>query len=184
MFIKKFNLKLTVLALSLLALATNSQIFASAEHSSSHSHHSHSHHGEGVIPAQANYQDETPFDPVADEPISFSVRNFRNNVEVNRNKSVFEVEIPGLYSIDAFLVLSIPNIGETVAGYITINERKLLTFFETATRTDSPIVGFHFNDRLVYLKKGDKVSVVVSDFPQGTAVLARGFVMVALNNSR
>jgi hypothetical protein len=140
-------------------------------------------HAAVVKPAQANYQDETAIVPTIDRPIPFSVQNFKTNVDVNCDRSVFEVNVPGLYSIDAFLILSIPSIGDTVDAYITINERKLLTFFSTETRTGSPIVNFHFNDRLVYLEKGDQVSVVVSAFTPGTKVLSRGFVMIALNNS-
>lgn len=140
--------------------------------------------GKGVEPAQANYQDETSLAPVVDQPIPFTVKNFRTNVGVNSDKTVFEVRVPGLYSLDAFLLLNVPNVGDTVGGFITINGRKLLTFFNSETRTAGPIVEFHFNDRLVYLRKGDQVSVVLSQFTPGTTVLARGFVMVAYNNSR
>lgn len=77
-----------------------------------------------------------------------------------------------------------PTIGDTVSGYITINERQLLTFFNSETRTlSSPILDFHFNDRLVYLREGDRVSVILSEFTPGTTVVAGGFVMVAFNNS-
>jgi hypothetical protein len=180
MFIEKFNLKSTAIILSLLALLTSSEMFATAKACVDRRHH-----GNSVEAAQANYQDENSLIPVSDAPIPFSEKNFKTNFVVNSNKTVFEVQVPGLYSIDAFLLLNIPSIGDTVNGYITINGRKLLTFFESATRTAaSPIVAFHFEDRLVYLKKGDQVSIVLSDFPPGTAVLARGFVMVALNNSR
>lgn len=186
MVFKTFNIKVTALAFSLLALAAHSEISASDD-CSHHSHHCHSdrHHDAGVIAAQANYQDENALSPVVGQPISFSARNFRTNVEVNSNRSVFEVEVPGLYSIDSFLLLNVPNIGDTVAGYITINGRELLTFYNSETRTAlSPIVNFHFNDRLVYLQKGDRVSVVLSEFTPGTTILSRGFVLVALNNSR
>ena len=181
MFIKKFSLKTTASVLSLLALLTSSDAFATqTSWSRRHDHH----HEKKITPAQANYQDENTLIPVADEPIPFSEKNFRTNVKVNSDQTVFEVKVPGLYSIDSFLLLNIPNIGDSVDGYITINGRKFLTFFERETRTASPIVNFHFNDRHVYLKKGDQVSVVLSDFAPGTTVLARGFVMVALNNSR
>lgn len=174
---KNFRLKVTALVLSLLALSASSGLFAS-EHCRHRSQ-------EGVKPAQANYQHDTVFTPIVDQPIPFSTRNFRTNVDVNTNNSVFEVEVPGLYSIDSFLLLNVPHIGDTANGYITINERKLLTFFTTETRTvGSPIVNFHFNDRLVYLEKGDRVSVVLSEFAPGTTIIASGFVMVALNNSR
>lgn len=181
MFIKKFSLKTTALVLSLLTLLSSSEMFATTQTCFKRSHDRG--HEKRVEPAQANYQDETPLIPIADNPIPFSVKNFRTNFEVNSDKTVFEVQVPGLYSIDSFLVVSVPNIGDSVDGYITINGRKLLTFFSTERRTASPIVNFHFNDRLVYLRKGDQVSVVLSDFAPGTAVLARGFVMVALNNS-
>lgn len=170
MIFKMFRLKAAVLALSVLALATSSSVFAQSY--------------DYVKPAQANYQEESPFGPIVDEPISFSTKNFRDNVEVNSDRSIFEVKVPGLYSIDSFLVLNVPNVGDTVSGYITINERKLLTFFNSETRADGPIVNFHFNDRLVYLEKGDRVSVILSAFTPGTTVLAGGFVLVALNNSR
>jgi len=176
MIFKNFRPKMTILALSLLALTASSSISAS----------DYCHHNYGAVePAQANYQNETVINPIADQPISFSQKNFRTNVHVNANKSVFEVKIPGLYSIDSFLLLNVPAIGDTVDGYITINGRKLLTFFSTETRTlSSPVMNFHFNDRIVYLEKGDKVSVVLSDFTPGTTILASGFVMVALNNSQ
>lgn len=175
MIFKNFRLKGTVLALSLLALSASSNIFASEHYLQDY---------EGVKAAQANYQDEMVLVPIIDQPISFPVKNFKTNFDVNTDKSVFEVKVPGLYSIDSFLLLNIPNIGDSVDGYITINERKLLTFFSSVTRTlSSPIVNFHFNDRLVYLEKGDKVSVVLSEFTPGTTVLASGFVIVALNNS-
>lgn len=173
MFSKKFHF----LALSLLALSVNSAMFASSKENDRY-------YDRGVTPAQANYQDEEELSPIVDLPISFAVKNFKDNIDVNHNRSVFEVKIPGLYSIDAFLLLNVPNVEDVVSGYITINERKLLTFFNSETRTLGPIVEFHFNDRLVYLEKGDKVSVVLSEFTPGTAVLSRGFVMVAYNNSR
>lgn len=172
MIFKKFCLKVTVLALSLLTLSASSDASQ------------HCHRNSGVRPAQANYQSETVLAPTLDQPISFSTENFRTNVEVSANNSVFEVKVPGLYSIDSFLLLNVPNIGDTVAGYITINDKKLLTFFSSVTRTlSSPIVNFHFFDRLVYLDKGDRVSVILSQFTPGTTVLASGFVMIALNNS-
>ena len=181
MLIKKFNLKATALILSL-AFLTCSEMFATAE--TCHDRNHDRHHGKRVEPAQANYQSETALIAVANELIPFSVRNFRTNVTVNSDRTVFEVQVPGLYSIDAFLLVNIPNIGDSVDGYITINGRKLLTFYSRETRTTaSPIVNFHFNDRLVYLRKGDQVSVVLSEFAPGTTVLSRGFVMVALNNS-
>lgn len=173
MIFSRSYLKQTILAFSLLAIAPNSGLLAS---SNSHSH------GVGVIPAQANFQDETALAPVVDQPIPFTVKNFRTHVGADSNRSVFEVKVPGLYSIDSFLIISVPTPGDTVSGYITINGRKLLTFFNSETST-STIVEFHFNDRLVYLEKGDQVSVVLSDFTPGTLVLSRGFVMVALNNS-
>lgn len=178
MSIKKISLKVTAL-LSLFVLLASSQIFAKECCKPNHDRH----HGCEVIAAQANYQDENPFIPVVDQPIAFSERNFRTHVDVNNENTVFEVRIPGLYSIDAFLLLNVPNIGDRVGGYITINGRKLLTFFNSETRTSSPIVDFHFNDRLVYLREGDQVSVVLSGFTEGTTVLARGFVLIALNNS-
>lgn len=175
MFIKK-----TALILSLLALLTSSEMFAAP---TCFDRNHDRHHGKKVEAAQANYQDETPLIAVADGLIPFSVKNLRTNLEVNGDKTVFEVQVPGLYSIDAFLLINVPNIGDSVDGYITINGRKLLTFYSIETRTASPIVNFHFGDRLVYLKKGDQVSVVLSTFTPGTVILARGFVMVALNNS-
>lgn len=181
MFIEKFNSKAMSLILSLLTLLISSDMFATTQIACDRNHERYQ--GKRVEPAQANYQDETLFIPVADGPIPFSLKNFRNNFEVSFDKTVFEVQIPGLYSIDAFLLLNVPNIGDSVDGYITINGRKLLTFFSSETRTASPIVNFHFNDRLVYLRKGDQVSVILSNFTPGTTVLARGFVMVALNNS-
>lgn len=182
MFINKFSLKTNAFALSLLALFISSEIFAA--NPTCLRPDQDRHNEKGVVPAQANYQDENQYIPIVDTPIPFSVKNFRTNVEVNSDKTVFEVKIPGLYSLDSFLLVNIPNIGGSVEGYITINGRQLLTFFSKETRTASPVVNFHFNDRLVYLKKGDKVSVVLSAFSPGTTVLARGFVMVALNNSR
>lgn len=167
--------KIFAIAFSLLVLSTSSDLSAK---------HCDRNRGGGVRAAQANYQDEATVNPVADAPIPFTVSNFNTNVTVNPAGTVFEVRVPGLYSLDAFLLLNIPNIGDTVTGFITINGRKLLTFLETATRTSSPIVSFHFEDRLVYLEEGDQVSVVLSSFTPGTTVLARGFVMVALNNSR
>lgn len=173
MILKNLRLKITVLALSLLCISASSNMFASE----------HSHHGE-IKAAQVNYQDETEIVPVVDQPISFSVKNFKTNFDVNSDRSVFEVKVAGLYSIDSFLLLNVPNIDDSVDGYITINERQLLTFFKSETRTlSSPIVEFHFNDRLVYLEKGDKVSVVLSEFPPETTIVARGFVMVVMNNS-
>lgn len=169
MFIKKINLKITAL-FCLLALVASSEIFAGQK----------SHRGNRTF-VQANYQDGNALIPVSDQPIPFSVKNFRNNIEVNGSRTVFEVEVPGLYSLDSFLVINIPNIGDSVDGYITINGRKLLTFYSRETRTTAnPLVNFHFNDRLVYLDKGDQVSVVLSTFVPGTFVLSRGFVMITL----
>lgn len=168
MIFKMFRLKMTILALSVLALSTSASAFAGHDF---------------VKPAQANYQNESVVIPVVDQPITFFTKNFRTNVEVNADRSVFEVKVPGLYSLDAFLVLNIPDIGDTVSGYITINDRKILTFFNSETRTDGPIVNFHFEDRLVYLERGDRVSVILSEFTPGTTILSSGFVMVALNNS-
>jgi hypothetical protein len=176
MFAKKFNSKITALILSALALSTCSEAFATPDRSRSHDAR--------VVAAQANYQDENFLNPIVDTPIPFSVQNFKTNFGVSHDKSVFEVKVPGLYSIDSFLLVNVPNIGDIVEGYITINGRKLLTFYSREVRTGSPVVDFHFDDRLVYLKKGDKVSVVLSNFAPGTTVLARGFVIVALNNSR
>lgn len=180
MFIKKFNLKATSFVVSLFAILTSSQTFA--DHTCFH----RSHHRPlaGVEAAQANYEDSSPIIPVLNEPISFSIKNLRKNIKVNSDRTVFKVQVPGLYSIDSFLLLSVPNIGDSAAGYITINGRTLLTFFTRGTSTTAPIVDFHFFDRLAYLKKGDKVSVVLTEFVPGTTILACGFVMVALNNSR
>ncbi len=171
--------------MGLLALSANPSIFASehCEHNHSERDHSEREHCE-VKAAQAIYQDETALIPVIDLPIPFAVKDFKTNVGTNFNKSLFEVKVPGLYSLDAYLLLNVPNVGNTVAGYITINERKLLPFFSRETRTLDPVVELHFTDRIVYLKKGDRVSVVLSEFTQGTTVLSRGFVMVALNNSQ
>lgn len=177
----KFFLKFSVMA-CLFAVSCSSEAFALS--GKQRDRHGHRNHETGVIPAQANYQDEAEVVPTIDQPIPFVVQNFRTNVEVNCDSTIFEVQIPGLYSLDAFLLLFIPNIGDSVSGYITINDRKHLTFFESSTRTNSPIVDFHFNDRLVYLEKGDRVSIVLSEFAPGTTVLSRGFVMIALNNSR
>lgn len=177
MIFKTFHLKAAIFALSLLVLSANSGLFATSKELCDRNHEG------GVKPAQAIFQDEKSFTPVVDKPISFSVQGFKTNVDVNPKKSIFEVKVPGLYSIDSFLVVNVPKIGDSVAGYITINERKLLPFFNTETRTHSPIVDFHFNDRIVYLDKGDKVSVVLSEFAPGTTVLSRGFVLIALNNS-
>lgn len=179
MFTKKFSLKTAALILSLLALVNSSEMFATCCKQTQDRNH-----GNGVRPAQANFQDETSLVAVADEPIPFSVKNFKTNFLVNNASTVFEVQVPGLYSIDAFLLVNVPNIGDSVGGYITINGRKLLTFFSKEIRTAGPVVNFHFNDRLVYLRKGDQVSVVLSEFAPGTTVLARGFVIVALNNSK
>lgn len=186
MFIKKNHLNKAALALSLLAISTSLELFAAER-----GKHCEENRGKqwdrkqatGVRPAQANFQDEALLLPVIDQPIPFSVKNFNTNVSVNFERSVFEVRVPGLYALDSFLLVTVPNIGDTVAGYITINNRKLLTFYSQEVTTLSSIVEFHFNDRLVYLEKGYKVSVVLSEFAPGTTVLARGFVMVALNNS-
>ena len=176
MFKKNFNIKSATLALSLFACVGSSEIFAFQHHQR--------HQESKVEPAQANYQSDIPFSPVANQPISFSTMNFRTNVAVNSGNSVFEVEVPGLYSIDSFFLLNIPTVGDSVEGFITINGRQLLTFYSRETRTASPVVNFHFNDRLVYLNRGDQISVVLSTFTPGTIILASGFVMVALNNSR
>lgn len=185
MLAKNFSLKATALILSLSALLASSEMFATEQTCINRGCNRYDNR---VEPAQANYQDETLLIPVVDQPIPFSIKNFKNNVEVNFARTVFEVEIPGLYSLDSFLLVNFPDVGDSiedsVGGYITINGRKLLTFFNRETREDSSIVEFHFNDRLVYLQKGDQVSVVLSEFAPGTTVLARGFVMVALNNSR
>lgn len=176
--IRKNYFKAAALALSLLALSPSSDIFGlEAKHSERHQ--------SGIKPAQANYQDTTTLHPLVNKPIPFSVKNFNQHVKVNHARSVFEVEIPGLYSIDAFLLVNLPSFADSIGGYITINKRKLLTFYTRETRTDAnnPVVEVHFNDRLVYLEKGDKVSVVLSEFPAGATILARGFVLVALNNS-
>lgn len=181
MFIKKLHLKTTVLALSLFALLTHSEIFAIPHN---RCHRMHNRQPEiNVKPAQANYQDENTFIPVVDQPIPFSEKNFKTNFAVSTDHTLFKILVPGLYSIDSFLLINVPNIGDTVGGFITINGRKILTFFNSETRTASPIVNFHFNDRLVYLRKDDIVSVVLSEFTPGTTVLARGLVIVALNNS-
>lgn len=175
MLIKKIKLIPTALVLSVIALLTSSEISA---------HSCHRHNGCRVEAAQANYQDETTFTPAVDEPIPFSVANFRTNVDVNSDNTVFEVEVPGLYSLDAFLLVNVTSTTVPVEGYITINGRELLTFFNEERPTATGNVEFHFEDRLVYLRKGDRISVVLSDFPPGTTVLGRGFVMIAYNNSR
>lgn len=171
MIVKTNLLKFTALTFSVLTFLGSSEIFASSSEESL------------IKPAQALYQDEAAFTPVIDEPIWFSVKNFKENVHVNSNRTVFEVKVPGLYSIDSFLLVNVPNIGDSVGGYITINENKFLTFFNRETSTLSTLIEFHFNDRIVYLKKGDTVSVILSEFTPGTVVLSRGFSMVALNNS-
>lgn len=183
MIIKKFHLKVTALVLSLIALSPNSELFGSCGERRHHDRH-HQEDVTGVTPAQAIYQDETSFSPVSGQPISFSVKGFKTNVGITSNKSVFEIEVPGLYSIDSFLLADVPNVGDSVAGYLTINDRQLLPFFSRETRLLSPIVELHFNDRLVYLDKGDRVSVVLTEFAPGTTILSRGFVLIALNNSR
>ncbi len=187
MFIKKFNLKSATLALSLFAVLSSSAMFAEEENKAccGRGGRGNRQQGSRVVAAQANYQSETAFAPVSDQPIPFPVRNFRTNFGVNADNSVFEVEVPGLYSIDSFLLLNVPAVGDVVNGYITINGRRLLTFFEQEVRESvgSPVVNFHFNDRLVYLRRGDQVSVVLSSFTAGTSILASGFVIVALNNS-
>jgi hypothetical protein len=172
MLIKKLHVTFTALALSLFALSA-SPIFAGA-----HLHRPTT----GVKPAQANYQDEVTFVPSIDQQVPFFIKNFRNSVRVNSNRTVFEVAVAGLYSLDAFLTIQVPTVGDAVAGYIAINQRQMLTFFNREVST-TPIVNFHFNDRLVYLEKGDRVSVVLTEFAPGTLVLSRGFVMVAFNNS-
>lgn len=176
MIVKKNILPVAALALGLLTLVGSSEIFASSEHH-------HQNQETGVTPAQAIYQDELVLTPVIDQPIPFSIKDFKTNVHVNSDRTIFEVEVPGLYSIDSFLLVNVPEVGDSVAGYITINEKKLLPFYNRETTTLSTTVEFHFNDRLVYLKKGDSVSVILSEFTPGTTVLGRGFVLVAMNNS-
>lgn len=180
-FPKTISLKTTTLVLSVSALLTCSEMFAAPKTCINRGNLRGIERG--VEPAQANYQDETILIPVLDDPISFSVKNLRTNIGVNSDKTVFKVHVPGLYSIDSFLLLNVPTIEDTVEGYITINGKKFLTFFSSETRTAGPIVEFHFNDRLAYLKKGDEVSVIFSEFAPGTTILSRGFIMVALNNS-
>lgn len=182
MSMKKFNFKTAVAILSLLVLISSSVIFADSEKCSRKKHRGW-HVGEKVEPAQANYQDETSLTAVSDDPIPFTERNFRTNFRVNDDHTVFQVEIPGLYSLDSFLIVNVPNIGDSVDGYITINGRKLLTFYNQEVRTAANPIEFHFGDRLVYLRKGDRISIILSQFPAGTTILARGLVLIAYNNS-
>lgn len=178
MMIKNIHAKvLAALAFSVLALSPTTQVSASQKKCCD------KHTKCTVKPAQAIYQDESSIMPVLNQPIPFLVRGFNDNVCVNSTRTVFEIEVSGLYSIDAFLLVNLPNVGDSVAGYITINNRQLLPFYTRETRTADPVVELHFNDRLVYLEKGDKVSVVLTEFTPGTLVLSRGFVLVALNNS-
>lgn len=137
-----------------------------------------------VKPAQAIFQDDVVFTPVVDQKIPFAVKNLKENVDVNEEKTTFKVEVSGLYSLDAFLLVNVPAVGNSVAGYITINHKKFLNFYSRETSATSTILELHFNDRYVYLKKGDKVSVVLTELTQGTTVGARGFVMIAFNNSK
>lgn len=142
-----------------------------------------------VTAAQAIYQLETIVTPVVDARISFPVKDFKSNVIVDATSSIFEVKIPGLYSLDAFLLLSTPTPGDLevgapvlVGGYITINDRKLLPFFNSEVVLSS-LTEFHFTDRYVYLNQGDRVSVILSSFPTGITIESAGFSMFAINNS-
>lgn len=189
MTITKLSMKGVALALSLLAISSNLAALDFSECHRDHDHHrDHSDRSRdrnvGVEPAQAIYQDTSLHAVIADWPIPFFVKGFRENVKVNCDGSVYEIKVPGLYSIDSFLIVNVPSIGDVVGGYITINERKLLPFYSNQESTTSTLVEFHFNDRQVYLKKGDRVSVVLSEFIPGTTISSRGFVLVALNNSR
>lgn len=183
MIFKKINLTIAACALSMLSLST-ADLSAASRHRHDSGERSDKIVHAGFIPAQAIYQDETAIvNPIVDLPIPFTVRGFKTNIEVNFNQSVFIIKVPGLYSLDAFLVTSVPALGNSVSGFITVNEKQLLPFFSTATSTTSTTVDLHFNDRLVYLKEGDRVSVVLSAFSAGTTILSRGLSIIALNNS-
>lgn len=185
MFIKKSHFKAAAVAFSLLSLSTSSGFAKHCDDCDDHHHHHEAReavHG-AVIPAQANYQDEAILVATVDLAVPFTIKNFKKNFSVNPERTVFEVKVPGLYSLDSYLLVNLPNIGDSVGGYITINGRRYLTFFSRETRLLDPVVELHFGDRYIYLEKGDRISVVLSEAPLGTTVLGRGFVAVAFNNS-
>lgn len=75
------------LALSLLAFSASSDLSASG-----HCHHRSS---DTVTAAQANYQNETGFTPIANVPISFPTKNFKDNFDVHSNRSILKYKFLG-----------------------------------------------------------------------------------------
>ncbi len=183
MLTKKFSFNKTAMVAGLLALLSTSEIFAK-DCCDKNRDRNRDRSISVVEAAQAIYQDTSTVAPAVGDPIPFTVNNFTTNVRVNSSGTVFEIEVPGLYSIDAALATTVPALGDAVSGYITINGRELLTFFGTNANTLSLTGELRFPNRLIYLKRGDQVSVVLSAFSAGTTVGTRAFNLVALNNSR
>lgn len=181
MFTKNF--KTTALVLSL-ALLTSSDMFATTDMFEANAccNRGRDRHHVRIEPAQAIYDDTALLVPVLDQPIPFTTEDFRTNFEVNNERSIFTVEVAGLYVINTSLSVTVPAIGDTVSGYITINDRKLLPFFSSVTAGDT-VVELDINAQ-VYLRRGDRISVILSEFTPGTTVSTRTFSAVVLNNSR
>lgn len=137
-----------------------------------------------VTPAQALYEDSSVIAAVVNKPIHFRKKNLRENVEVKKHGSVFEVEVSGLYFINSFLLVTVPNVGDSVRAIFTINGKKYSNFIEDEIALGSTTIPLFFDEREVYLKKGDKVSVVFVNAPPGTTISERAFKLVVINNTK
>ena len=80
-----------------------------------------------VKPAQAIVQDTSTITPTLGQPIAFAVTNLQKNVKIKNGNTVFKVEVPGLYRLESFLLVTTTE-GATLSAGFLINGQSYLNF--------------------------------------------------------
>lgn len=183
MIFKSTRVQGVALALSLAALSLGSGLSAAPQISDNTLLAKDSVH-QFVKPAQIFLEGTSVITPVLGQPIHFQKIALKENVESKKDKSVFKIEVPGLYEITSFLLVNPPTLDDSVSVTvgILINGKVLKNLIDSDVVPDDtlPIV----TTRKIYLKKGDTVSVALIAAPTDTTISNRGLHFVALNNTR
>ncbi len=127
--------------------------------------------------AQALLQDTSTLTMNTMQPIPFRTVNFRRNTKLKHKNSVVKVKIPGLYEITAQFSIMNPVTDQNYATNVLINGKKYLNFQVTelaSTQMQFTALGS------LYLKRGDEVSIALTQAPAGTVIGGDRFLTMLL----
>lgn len=136
----------------------------------SHSHDTTSSVGEHeFVYAELLAQGQSTVTPISGLPLFFSQINIKRHIKIEERKAAFKIKHSGFYYITSKLQFDASNTG-TIKAAIAINGQIYQNFSYSLVIFDVPAsLTLNIAEGL-YLDKGDKISIVITEIPTDTTI--------------